>query len=126
MGAFPNAAVSYHVEAQTALPLCFEHDEIHDIHYFCQQKHGDYRDTVMARTGEHVLIPPYDFVIRNLWEPIGFANMDAIRIYHSIRRDRREGRRLGKDHIAGKLAVHRTRESDTGSQTPVNTRLSMS
>ena len=80
----------------------------------------------MARTGKHILIPPYDFVIRNLWEPIGFANMDAIRIYHSIRRDRREGGWLGKDHIAGELAVHRTRESNTGSQTPVNTHLSTS
>lgn len=90
----------------------------------CQQSMQRlYRTQLWKRTGEHILIPAYDFIIRNLWKTIGFANMDPIRIYHSIRRDRGEGRRLGKDHLTSELAVHRTRKTDTGSRTRVSGRL---
>ena len=80
-----------HVEADAALPLGVEHDQVHDA------------------DREHALVPRCDFVAADIERPLLIDDL-AIRVHDPVGGDCLLQRRSGEVHLGYELAIHRSRE----------------
>ena len=107
----------YHIEAQSTLPLCLEHDHIHNANYI-RNSRLDYRNncTCLRMDGRTSNIFLYHVSTSSSVTsvPVSCSHRQfAIRVHHSIRRHRRVGGRALERKLGCKLAVHGTWEMYT-------------